>query len=121
MDAQLRGTLIAGAVALPYLWEIVSQLPLLTRVMAALPAETRAMLPRHPRRPSLAVFGSTRFFLALFRFALRRDPSDSPEMAGLKRRMRASAVRETLFGVLFATVLFTLWRHGWRPAWPAFR
>ena len=121
MDAQLRGTLIAAAAALPYLWEIVAQLPLLTRVMAALPAETRATLPRHPRRPSLAVFGSTRFFLALFRFALRRDANDLPEMAGLKRRMRASAVREALFGVLFATIVATLWRHGWRPAWPAFR
>src|SRR5437763_4251016 len=98
MDAQLRGTLIAAAAAVPYLWEIVAQLPLLTRVMAALPAETRATLPRHPRRPSLAVFGSTRFFLALFRFALRNDVTDSPEIAALKRRMRASAVREALFG-----------------------
>jgi hypothetical protein len=121
VDAQLRGTLIVGAAALPYLWEIVAQLPLLTRVMAALPAEKRATLPRHPRRPWLAVFGSTRFFLALFRFALRRDPTDSLEIADLKHRMRASAVREALFGVLLATVVVTLWRHGWRPAWPAFR
>ena len=50
---------MAAGAALPYLWEIVSQLPLLTRLVAALPPEMRATLPRHPRRPWLAVFGST--------------------------------------------------------------
>jgi hypothetical protein len=66
------------------------------------------------------VFGSTRFFLALFRYALRRAPEDPVDIARLKGKMRASALREALFGVAFATVVVVLWRHGWRPAWPRF-
>ena len=97
MDAQLRGLLIASAVATPYVAEILRQVPLLTRVMSALPAEVRAGLPPHPRRPWLALFGSTRFFLALFRYALRTDP------------------REALFGVALIVVVIFLWRSGWRP------
>jgi hypothetical protein len=118
VDPQLAGTLIAAAAAVPYLAEILSQVPLLARVMAALPVDARARLPPHPRRPWMAVFGSTRFFLALFWYALRRDPADPAEIARLKGKMRASALREALFGVAFATVVVVLWRHGWRPAWP---
>ena len=120
MDLQLAGTLIAAAAAVPYVTEILAQVPLLAQVMAALPADARAKLPPHPRRSWLAVFGSTRFFLALFRYALRRDPDDPADVARLKRKMRASAVREGLFGLAFAAVLVVLWRHGWRPAWPRF-
>jgi hypothetical protein len=115
VDSEIAGSLIATAVAVPYVVEILSQVPLLARVMAALPAEVRAELPPHPRRPWLAVFGSTRFFLALFRYALRNDPRDPGDVAALKRKMRASAVREAVFGAVFAIVVLVLWRHGWRP------
>jgi hypothetical protein len=117
MDFQLAGSLLATAVAVLYVVEILSQLSLLTRVMRALPVEVRARLPPHPRRPWLAVFGSTRFFLALFRYALRNDPQDPGEIAALKRKMRASAVREALFGVSLAVTVVLLLRHGWQPPW----
>ncbi len=29
--------------------------------------------------------------------------------------MRASALREGTFGLVFATTVTLLWRHGWRP------
>lgn len=115
MDFQLTGLLIAAGVATPYVIEILLQVPLLTRMMSALPAEVRVGLPRHPRRPWLALFGSTRFFLALFRYALRDDPGDGGEVLALKRKMRASALREGLFGVVLIVVVVALWRLGWRP------
>lgn len=115
MDSQLTGLLLAGAVAIPYVVEILGQVPLLARLVSALPEEVRASLPRHPRRPWLAVFGSTRFFLALFRYALRNDRHDSAEVLALKHQMRASAIREALFGIALAIVVVALWRSGWRP------
>jgi GrpB-like predicted nucleotidyltransferase (UPF0157 family) len=115
VDAQLAGFLVVAVAAIPYVVEILGQVPLLTRVMAALPAERRAELPPHPHRAQLAVFGSTRFFLALFRDALRNDVRDSGELVALKRKMRASAVREALFGIIFIVAVVVAWRHGWRP------
>jgi cation transport regulator ChaB len=115
MDVQLGGFLVVAAAAVPYVTEILGQVPLLTRVMSALPAEVRAELPPHPRRPQFAVFGSARFFLALFRYALRNDARDSGELVTLKRKMRASAVREAVFGMVFVVAVVVAWRHGWRP------
>jgi hypothetical protein len=119
MDVQLTGFLVVAVAALPYVLEILRQVPLLTRVMRVLPAEVRAELPPHPRRPELAVFGSARFFLALFRYALRSDVRDPDELVALKRRMRASVAREALFGIAFVVTAVMAWRHGWRPlgAW----
>ena len=117
-DWELRGTVIATLVAIPYVVEILLQLPLLARLLRALPDETRAELPPHPRHPWLAVFGSARFFLALFRFALRDSATDGREILVLKRRARASALREALFGVAFWAPVVVLWRRGWRPPWP---
>ncbi|HEX3696338.1 MAG TPA: hypothetical protein VH374_13230 [Polyangia bacterium] len=115
MDVQLTGFLVVTIAALPYVVEILTQLPLLNRVVSALPAEVRAELPPHPRRPQLAVFGSARFFLALFRYALRNDPRDSDDIIALKRKMRASAIREALFGLIFIVAVVVAWRQGWRP------
>ena len=117
-DIETSGTVIAAVAAIPYIVEILGQLPLLARVMRALPEETRTALPRHPRHPWLAVFGSARFFVALFLLALRRAPADGPEVVVLKRRMRASMLREALFGIVFWTTVVALWRRGWRPPWP---
>ena len=86
--------------------------------MAAMPPEARAALPPHPRRPWLAVFGSVRFFLALFRWALRDAPDDLPGILALKRKMRWSSVREASFALLLVTVLAVLVKSGWRPLWP---
>src|SRR5580698_9083050 len=94
VDFHLTGTLIVAVAAAPYVVEILRQVPLLTRMMSILPAEVRAGLPPHPRRPGLALFGSTRFFLALVRYVLRTDPRDPAEILALKRRMRASVIRE---------------------------
>ncbi|MES1164288.1 MAG: hypothetical protein ABUR63_00905 [Verrucomicrobiota bacterium] len=115
MDLHLKGWLIATVAAGPYVVEVLGQVPLLTRVMRALPGKVREGLPAHPRRAGLAVFGSARFFLALFRYALRNDSDDGPEMEMLKRRMRASALREGTFALLFAATVSLLWRRGWRP------
>jgi hypothetical protein len=112
------GLLIVIAVAIPYVTEILRQVPLLTRMVSALPDDVRAALPRHPRNPRRAVFGSARFFLALFRYALRNDPTDSADVAALKKEMRASAVREAVFGVALIATVAVLWRFGWRPPWP---
>jgi len=115
MDAQVRWTLLACGVAIPYVVEILLQVPLLTRVMTALPADVRAALPPHPRRAAWAVFGSTRFFLALFRWALRDRPGEDAALRRLKRKMRASALREALFGTTLIVVVVLAWHHGWRP------
>ncbi|MEO6323566.1 MAG: hypothetical protein ABIQ65_02960 [Thermoanaerobaculia bacterium] len=115
MDVQLTGFLVVTVGALPYVIEVLGQLPLLTRVMSALPPEVRAELPSHPRRPRLAVFGSARFFLALFRYALKTDPRDFGDIVALKLKMRASAFREALFGLVFIVAVVVAWRHGWRP------
>jgi hypothetical protein len=120
VDSQLRGALVLAASAVPYVVEVLSQVPLQARVIAALSPEARAALPPHPRRPWLTVFGSVRFFLALFRWALRNEPADSPEIAALKRRMRWSAIREQTFAIGFVVVLVALIKSGWRPAWPPF-
>jgi len=118
MDFELTGLLIVTVVAVPYMVEILLQLPLLARMIAALPPEVRARLGRHPRHPRLGVFGSTPFFLRLFRYALHDDAGDTAEMAGLKRRARRSAIREAVFGLLLITTVVVLWRAGWRPPWP---
>ncbi|HVT08588.1 MAG TPA: hypothetical protein VHO67_14115 [Polyangia bacterium] len=115
MDPVLVRWLIFAGAAVPYVVEIVAQVPLLTRLMRALPEEVRRRLPRHPRRAGLALFGSTRFFLALFRYAFRDEAGEGAELRALKRAVRRSAVREGVFGVLFATTIALLWRHGWRP------
>ncbi len=107
-----------AAAALPYVIEVLRQVPLQARVMAAMPPETRAALPPHPRHPWLAVFGSVRFFLALLRWARRDAPDDAGEILVLKRKMRWSIVREAVFALGLATVLVLLVETGWRPLWP---
>jgi hypothetical protein len=119
VDFQLTGLVIVAAVAAPYVIEILYQVPLLTRLISALPPDTRARLGRHPRDPRLGIFGSTRFFLRLFRYTLRADPNDDSEMMLLKRQARRSGLREGIFGVLLLTTVLVLWFQGWRPPWPA--
>ena len=118
VDFQLEGAVVLAAAAIPYVVEVLRQVPLQARLLAILPPETRATLPPHPRRAWLAAFGSVRFFLALFRYALRDSREDSDEIVALKRKMRASALREALFAALFIAALATLLAKGWRPAWP---
>jgi hypothetical protein len=118
VDFQLVGMLIVVVVAIPYVIEIVQQVPLLTRMVSALPPDVRAALPRHPSDPRRAVFGSARFFLALFRYALRLNPADPAELAVMKKKMRASVFREAVFGGALIATVAILWRHGWRPPWP---
>lgn len=115
MDSQLVGSAIALTAALPYVIEVLSQLPLLARFVEALPEEVWGGLPPHPRCASRAVFGSTRFFLALFRYALRDLPADGPATLRLKRSVRASMLREGLFAALLVGVTAALWQAGWRP------
>lgn len=115
IDVDLLRTLVLALLALPYAAEILWQLALLTRLMRALSPEQRAALPPHPRQPWLAVFGSVRFFLALFRLALRDAPSDGPVLAQAKGRARASAIREAVFGIAFWGTFALLWSQGWRP------
>jgi hypothetical protein len=88
------------------------------RLVEALPPATRAALPPHPRRPLLTVAGSVRFFFALWRVVRRDLPEDSPELALLKRKCRASIWRELTFGLVAAATLTILLASGWRPSWP---
>jgi hypothetical protein len=114
----LTGSLILLGAAIPYVVEVLRQVPLQARVMAAMPPATRAALPPHPRRPWLTIFGSVRFFLALFRWALRDAPDEPREIRALKRKMRWSVFREASFALGFVTVLVVLVKAGWRPLWP---
>ena len=114
----LTGSLILFGAAIPYVVEVLRQVPLQTRVIAALPPATRAALPPHPRRPWLTVFGSVRFFLALFRWALRDTAGEPRELLVLKRKMRWSVFREALFALGFVSVLVVLVKAGWHPVWP---
>jgi len=116
----LTASLLLLGAAIPYVVEVLRQVPLQARIMAAMPPATRAALPPHPRRPWLTVFGSLRFFLALFRWALRDTPDEPPQILILKRRMRWSVFREALFALAFVTVLVALVKLGWRPLWPSF-
>jgi hypothetical protein len=118
MDLELAGYLVLAIVTIPYSVEVLRQVPLQVRVMAVMPPAVRAKLPPHPRRAWLTIGGSVRFFLALFRYALRDDPSDLLEMIELKRAMRRSALREGLFTAILAATVIVLWRIGWRPIWP---
>jgi len=112
------GWLLFTLVAAAYCAEIVSQLPLLARYLRALPPARRAALPRHPRDPRWAVFGSTRFFLAVFRDAVKNVPDDGPELLVIKRRMRWTAVRELCGALATVTAWVVLRRYGWDP-WPS--
>ena len=120
MHLQLTGYLVLATVAIPYVVEVLRQVPLQVRVMAAMPPAIRAGLPPHPRRGWLTVAGSVRFFLALFGYALRHDPNDLPEMTALKRAMRRSVLREGIFAAILVATAIILWRIGWRPIWPHF-
>jgi hypothetical protein len=117
IDRPLAGMLLLAVAFLPCATEVFHQLRLQARFLAALPRPDREALPRHPRRPSLAFLGSTRFQLALWR-AFRRDlPGDLPAVAAIKRRMRASLRREIAWMAGFATTLTLLLGSGWRPIW----
>jgi len=47
----LTGSLILFGAAIPYVVEVLRQVPLQVRVLAAMPPAARAALPPHPRRP----------------------------------------------------------------------
>jgi hypothetical protein len=118
MDRTLVGTVVLGVGFLPYLIEVVWQVRLLPRFLAALPETTRATLPPHPSRPLLAVAGSTRFFLALWRCFRRDVPSDPAPVIALKRQMRASLRRGLVWGAGWLVLVVALLALGWRPIWP---
>jgi hypothetical protein len=118
MDLALIGTVILGAAFLPSVLEVMWQTRLLSRFLTVLPDATRAALPPHPSRPWLAVAGSTRFFLAVWRCFRRDFPGDPAPVTTLKRKMRASLHRELVWTGGAATVLVVLIRIGWRPTWP---
>jgi hypothetical protein len=115
MDRSLLGLLIIGVAFLPWIVEVFYQVGLQARFIAAMPPDARAALPAHPRRPALAFLSSARFHLAFWRYARRDLPEDPPDVAALKRQVRASLRREFfwLAGGL-ATVAYLVAR-GWRP------
>jgi GrpB-like predicted nucleotidyltransferase (UPF0157 family) len=117
MDPFWPGWALFTLVSALYCAEILSQLPLLAKYLRALPPERRAALPRHPNDPRWAVFGSTRFFLVVFRDALRAVPGDGHELLLIKRRMRMSALRELVGAAATLGTWAFLRTHGWKP-WP---
>jgi hypothetical protein len=115
MDRSLLGTLIAGLAFLPWIVEVFLQVRLQTRFLQALPVEARAALPRHARRPMLALLSGPRFELALWR-AWRRDaPDDPPAVLALKASMRRSLRREIAWAASGLTIVALLAHAGWRP------
>jgi hypothetical protein len=118
MDRELLGSIVLGAVFLPYVLEVFVQLWLQARFLATLPESTRAALPAHPRHPWLACVGSVRFFLALWRCFRADADGDSLPLRALKRRMRASLNRELVWAAGSAGVLLGLLCQGWHPSWP---
>jgi hypothetical protein len=115
MDPFWRGWVLFTLVSAFYCAEILSQLGLLARYLRALPPARRAALPRHPRDPRWAVFGSTRFFLIVFRDALRTAPEDALELVLIKKRMRMSALRELVGAALTLSTWALLRKYGWQP------
>lgn len=115
MDRSLLGTLIAGLAFLPWVVEVAIQVRLQARFLEALPLESRAALPRHPRRPLLAFLGSTRFQLAVWRSFRRDAPGDPEPVLALKARMRASLRRELVWALGGIAILVVLVHGGWRP------
>jgi hypothetical protein len=115
IDRKLLGLLIVGVAFLPWIVEVFYQVGLQARFLAAMPPDARAALPAHPRRPALAFLSSTRFHLALWRYARRDLPEDPPDVGTLKRQVRASLRREAfwLLGGLGAVVYLVA--KGWRP------
>ena len=115
MDRSLFGTLIAALAFLPWVVEVFFQVRLQARFLEALPPETRAALPRHPRRSLLAFLGGPRFELALWRSWRRDVAGDPPALLALKARMRASLRREIAWAAGGLAILAVLARAGWRP------
>ena len=118
MDRSLVGTLLLGVVFIPYIVEVALQLWQQARFLAALPDTARSSLPPHPPHPWLAVLGSLRFQLALWRYIRHLDADEPDSIAALKRRMRTSLRRELVWAVGGLAVLSTLVASGWRPPWP---
>jgi hypothetical protein len=115
LDRSLFGTLIAGLAFLPWVVEVFFQVRLQARFLEALPAEARAALPRHARRPLLALFSGPRFEIALWRSWRRDAPDDPPAVRELKARMRRSFHREIAWAVGGLAVVAALVHGGWRP------
>jgi hypothetical protein len=118
MDLTLVGTLALGAAFLPYVIEVMWQARLLARFLGVLPEPARAALPPHPSKPWLAVAGSTRFFLAVWRSFRRDVPDDPAPVTTLKRKMRGSVRRMPVWAACACAMLAVLFRLGWRPVWP---
>jgi hypothetical protein len=114
----LAGSLILGLAFVPWATEVILQLRLQARFLEALPPADRAALPPHPADPRVWFLGSPRFQHALWRSSRRDLPYDSPGLAGLKRRMRASLYRQIVWVGSFAATVAVLLGNGWRPVWP---
>jgi hypothetical protein len=115
MNRSLFGLLIVGVAFLPWIVEVFYQVGLQARFLKAMPPDARAALPAHPKRAALAFLSSTRFHLALWRYARRDLPTDPPDVADLKRQVRASLKREALWLVLGLATVVILVVRGWRP------
>jgi hypothetical protein len=115
IDRKLLGLLILGVAFLPWIVEVFYQVRLQARFLAAMPPDARAALPAHPKRPALAFLSSTRFHLALWRYARRDLPGEPPDVAALKRQVRASLRREALWLVGGLAAVVFLVAKGWRP------
>lgn len=115
VDRKLLGLLILGVAFLPWIVEVFYQVGLQARFLAVMPPDARAALPAHPKRPALAFLSSTRFHLALWRYARRDLPEDSPEVGALKRQVRASLRREALWLLGGLATVVLLVAQGWRP------
>jgi hypothetical protein len=118
MDPSLAGTLVFGAAFAPWAIEVGWQVRLQARFVAALPARVRGALPRHPARPWLAFLAPARFHLACWRYVRRDLPDDPDVVSRLKRQIRASLRRVTVWGLGAVGVFLTLLATGWRPIVP---
>jgi hypothetical protein len=115
MDRSLFGTLIAGLAFFPWIVEVAFQVHLQAKFLEALPPETRAAMPRHPRRSLLAFLGGARFQLAVWRSFRRDTLDDPPPVRELKHRMRASLRREIAWALGGLAIVAVLVGSGWRP------
>jgi hypothetical protein len=115
MNRSLFGLLIIGVSFLPWIVEVFYQVGLQARFLKAMPPDARAALPAHPKRPALAFLSSTRFHLALWRYARRDLPGDLPDVADLKRQVRASLRREVIWLLAGLAAVAILVAKGWRP------
>ncbi len=114
MDDQL-GTWIFVTAALPYVAEIIFQIPLQRKFYEGLPAEILGRFPHAPKHSRHLYLSHPSFMWALWKFIYSKTGDEIANLAIQKRRMRHSLYREFVFAGIYAITALVLVLKGWNP------